>query len=52
MRRLPFVASTQTQRMAAFTSQLPSARTPPQGPLRISLAQFIGHAMPVADSTH
>ena len=48
----PSVASTQTQRIAGSTSQVPSARTPPHGPLRICLAQLVGQAMPVEDSTH
>jgi hypothetical protein len=35
-----------------MTSQQPSARTPPQGPLRIFLGQFIGHVIPVLCSMH
>jgi len=31
-----------------LTSQLPFARTPPQGPLRNCLGQFMGQDMPVA----
>src|SRR6185437_4696042 len=38
--------------MSGFTSQLPSARTPPHGPLRRVLGQFIGQVMPVECSTH
>jgi hypothetical protein len=38
--------------MSVWTSQQPSAVTPPQGPLRSRFAQFMGHAMPVAESTH
>jgi hypothetical protein len=38
--------------MSGLTSQLPSARTPPQGPLRKDFGQFIGHDMPVELSTH
>ena len=45
-------ASTQTQRISGFTSQKPPGRTPPQGPLRSSLGQFIGQDMPVEESTH
>ena len=41
-----------TQRIVGMTSQCPSARTPPQGPLRIVLGQFIGHDMPVSLSAH
>ena len=48
----PSQALTQTQGMSGSTSQLPLARTPPQGPLRSCLGQFIGHDMPVDDSTH
>ena len=32
--------------------RLPLARTPPHGPLRICLAQLVGHAMPVEDRAH
>ena len=52
MRRLPATASTQTHRICGSTSQWPSARTPPQGPLRRFFGQFIGHDMPVEPSTH
>ena len=52
MLREPSQALTQTQGMSGSTSQLPLARTPPQGPLRSCLGQFIGHDMPVEDSTH
>ena len=38
--------------MCGFTSQLPFARTPPQGPLRRVFGQFIGQDMPVELSTH
>ncbi len=38
--------------MLALTSQLPSARTPPHGPLRRFFGQFIGQDMPVELSTH
>jgi hypothetical protein len=34
-----------------LTSQCPFSRTPPQGPLRIVFGQFIGHDMPVLEST-
>ncbi len=47
MRWAPSHASTQTQRISGLTSQLPFGRTPPQGPLRNVLGQFIGHDMPV-----
>jgi len=39
-------ASTQTHRISGLTSQLPLARTPPQGPLRRFLGQFMEHDMP------
>ena len=52
IRREPSQACTQTQRISGLTSQCPFARTPPQGPLRICLGQFIGQDMPVALSTH
>ena len=45
-------AFTQTQRISGFTSQWPSGRTPPHGPLRSVFGQFIGHVMPVECSTH
>jgi hypothetical protein len=48
----PDQACTQTQGMSGSTSQLPLARTPPQGPLRNCFGQFIGQDMPVEDSTH
>lgn len=50
VRRPPRHASTQTHCMSGRTSQLPSCRTPPHGPLRSCLGQFIGHDMPVAES--
>ena len=50
--REPFQAWTQTQGMSGSTSQLPLARTPPQGPLRSCLGQFIGQDMPVEESAH
>src|SRR5262249_27008656 len=50
--RHPSHAFTQTQGMSGSTSQLPLARTPPQGPLRSCFGQFIGHDMPVDESTH
>src|ERR1044071_5651557 len=40
--REPSQAFTQTQGMSGSTSQLPLARTPPQGPLRSCLGQFMG----------
>ena len=36
--------------MAGFTSHMPFSRTPPQGPLRSVLGQFIGQDMPVRDN--
>ena len=45
-------ASTQTQRRSGYTSQPPSAPTPPQGPLRSSFGQPIGHTYPVTGSAH
>ncbi|MNT74523.1 hypothetical protein D3C72_2133480 [compost metagenome] len=48
----PFQACTQTQGISGSTSQLPLARTPPQGPLRSCFGQFIGQDMPVDDSAH
>ena len=47
IRCMPSQASIQTQRKAGWTSQLPSCLTPPQGPLRNSFGQFIGHDIPV-----
>ena len=52
MRVAPSQASAQTQRMAGLTSQKPPGRTPPQGPFRSCLGQFIGQDMPVEESTH
>ena len=52
MFREPSQALTQTHGMSGSTSQLPLARTPPHGPLRNCLGQFIGHDMPVDDNTH
>jgi hypothetical protein len=52
IRWLPSKASTQTQRISGLTSQLPLARTPPQGPLRRFLGQFIEQDMPVELSAH
>jgi hypothetical protein len=52
MRRLPSNPSTHTQGMSGRTSQLPLARTPPQGPLRRLFGQFIEHDIPVELSTH
>src|SRR5690606_4752883 len=52
MLRDPSHALTQTQGMSGSTSQWPLARTPPQGPLRNCLGQFIGHDMPVDDRMH
>ena len=40
-------ALTQTQRISGLTSQFPSVRTPPQGPLRRVLGQVMGQVMPV-----
>ena len=51
-RWLPSQASTQTQGIPGSTSQLPFARTPPQGPLRIFFGQFIGHYSPVKPTMH
>src|ERR1700737_3648642 len=51
-RREPSQASTQTQRLSAYTSQLPSARTPPHGPLRRFLGQDIGQLRPVECRMH
>src|SRR5262245_22605034 len=50
--REPSQAATHTHFISGFTSQLPLARTPPQGPLRSDLGQFIGQDMPVEDSAH
>ena len=50
MREAPSQAATQTQRISGFTSHMPFSRTPPHGPLRIVLGQFIGHDMPVFES--
>jgi hypothetical protein len=52
IRREPSQAWTHTQRISGRTSQWPSGRTPPQGPLRICFGQFIGQDMPVELSTH
>src|SRR5450755_333893 len=41
-------ALSHTQRISGSTSQLPLARTPPQGPLR----SVFGHVSPVSCSTH
>ena len=41
-------AFSHTHRISGSTSQLPSARTPPQGPFRSVLGQVIGHVSPVA----
>jgi hypothetical protein len=49
IRREPSQAWTQTQRISGLTSQCPSDRTPPHGPLRICFGQFIGQDMPVCD---
>ena len=38
--------------MSGSTSQLPLARTPPQGPFLSCLGQFIGHDMPVDERMH
>jgi hypothetical protein len=38
--------------MSGLTSQLPLARTPPHGPLRKLLGQFMGQDIPVELSTH
>jgi len=51
MRPEPSQASTQTQRICGITSQNPFSRTPPQGPLRNSLGQFMGQDIPVWLST-
>jgi hypothetical protein len=45
-------AFTQTQRISGFTSQFPLGRTPPHGPLRSVLGQFIGQVIPVECNTH
>ncbi len=45
-------ALTQTQRISGFTSQPPSSRTPPHGPLRNVFGQVIGHVIPVSCRTH
>src|SRR6185312_7233459 len=45
-------AFTHTHRISGLTSQCPSGRTPPHGPLRRVFGQFIGHVMPVECRTH
>ena len=50
MRVVPRQPSTHTHCICGSTSQPPSGRTPPQGPLRTDLGQFIGHAMPLRES--
>ena len=52
MRALPATARYQTHFISGRTSQLPLARTPPQGPLRRLFGQFMGQDMPVELSTH
>jgi hypothetical protein len=52
MLREPSQALTQTQGMSGSTSQLPLARTPPQGPFLSCFGQFIGQDMPVEDNMH
>ena len=52
MLREPSQALTQTQGMSGSTSQLPLARTPPQGPFRSCFGQFIGQDMPVEERMH
>ena len=43
---------TQTHTISGLTSQWPSNRTPPHGPFRKFLGQFIGQTRPVECSTH
>src|SRR5712692_5805959 len=45
-------ACTQTQGLSGHTSQFPSARTPPQGPLRKFLGQRMGQVSPVECRMH
>jgi hypothetical protein len=45
-------AFSQTHFISGLTSQCPSGRTPPQGPLRSVFGQFIGHVSPVSCKTH
>src|SRR5215207_1783377 len=45
-------ALSHTQRIPGYTSQPPSGRTPPHGPLRSCFGQFIGHVIPVVCKTH
>ena len=45
-------AFTHTHCISGLTSQAPSTPTPPHGPLRSCLGQFMGHDMPVSDSAH
>src|SRR5690606_21776790 len=52
MLREPSHALTQTHGMSGSTSQLPFARTPPQGPFLSCFGQFIGQDMPVEDRMH
>ena len=49
---LRFSALVHTQRISGFTSQRPSSRTPPQGPLRSVFGHVIGQVQPVECSTH
>ena len=51
-RRERSTALSQTQRISGLTSQLPSGRTPPQGPLRSVFGHSIGQVMPVEWRTH
>lgn len=48
----PAQPCTQTHFISGLTSQCPLGRTPPQGPLRRVLGQFIGQDIPVEDSAH
>src|SRR4029079_16149843 len=45
-------AFTPTHGISGLASHVPSGRTPPQGPLRSVLGQFIGQVIPVECSTH
>ena len=52
MRCAPATAWVHTHFISGLTSQLPSARTPPHGPLRRFFGQFIGQDMPVEERMH
>ena len=51
LHRADRLESARTQRISGLTSQFPSARTPPHGPLRNCFGQFIGQASPVELNT-